>query len=89
MATAFSQKIKDLFDEKKVLSIYEDNIKSFWGNTLAAFKKGADGLDKQHKNHIEELKGSFGGSQEDLQVLEKRLERYEEIKSFFAAIPWR
>ncbi|MYB56783.1 MAG: hypothetical protein F4X51_10365 [Gemmatimonadetes bacterium] len=84
-----AKKIKELFEEKKVLSIIEDNIKSFWDSTLTAFKKGADSLDKQHKNHIEELKDAFGGSQDDLKVLEKRLERYEEIKSFFAAIPWR
>lgn len=84
-----AKKIKNLFEKKKVLSNLEDNIGSFWDETLTAFKEGAYSLDKQYKNHVKELKDTFGGGQEDIQALEKRLERYEEVKSFFAAIPWR
>lgn len=84
-----AKKIKDVFEKEDVLSKIEDNIKSFWRETRTAFKKGADSLDKQHKNHIKELKDAFGNSQENLNVLEKRLENYEEIRNFFAAIPWR
>lgn len=84
-----AKKIKGLFDEKNVLSSIEKNSESFWKETLTAFNKGADNLDKQHKKYIKELKDAFEGSQEDLQVLEKRVERYEEIKNFFATIPWR
>ena len=84
-----AKKIKGLFDEKNVLSSIEKSSESFWKDTLTAFNKGADNLDKQHKKYIKELKDAFGGSQEDLQVLEKRVERYEEIKFFFATIPWR
>ena len=84
-----AKKIKGLFDEKNVLSSIEKSSESFWKETLTAFNKGADNLDKQHKKYIKELKDAFEGSQEDLQVLEKRVERYEEIKFFFATIPWR
>ena len=84
-----AKKIKGLFDEKNVLSSIEKSSGSFWKETLTAFNKGADNLDKQHKKYIKELKDAFEGSQEDLQVLEKRVERYEEIKNFFATIPWR
>lgn len=84
-----AKKIKGLFDEKNVLSSIEESSESFWKETLIAFNKGADNLDKQHKKYIKELKDAFGGSQADLQVLEKRVERYEEIKNFFATIPWR
>ena len=35
-----AKKIKELFEEKKVLSIIEKNINSFWDSTLTAFKKG-------------------------------------------------
>ena len=88
-----AKKIKDVFEKEEILAKIEENTKSFWDETLTTFKKGADSLDKQHENYIqelkEELKDAFGGGQEDLQVLEKRLKRYEEIKSFFADIPWR
>lgn len=84
-----AKKIKGLFDEKNVLSSIEKSSESFWKETLTAFNKGADNLDKQHKKYIKELKDAFEGSQEDLQVFEKRVERYEEIKFFFATIPWR
>lgn len=88
-----AKKIKDVFEKEEILAKIEDNTESFWDETLTSFKKGADSLDKQHENYIqglkEELKDAFGGCQEDLQVLEKRLENYEEIRNFFAAIPWR
>ena len=84
-----AKKIKKVFEEKETITKIEDNIKSFWEETRFAFKQGADSLDKQYKNYIQELKKAFGGIPEDIKVLKKRLERYEEIKSFFAAIPWR
>lgn len=86
-----AKKIKEVYKEKEVLSKNEGIINNFWRDTQTAFKKGAKGLDKQHKNHIKDLKASFGGSQENenLAALEKKLESYEEIKSFFVAIPWR
>ncbi len=84
-----AKKIKDVFKKKDVLLKNEDIIKAFWRETQTAFKKGANSLDKQVKNQIRDLKDAFGGRQENIEVLEKRLESYEEIKSFFAAIPWR
>ena len=84
-----AKKIKEVYKKEDVLSKNEGIINNFWRETQTAFKKGANGLDKQHKNHIKDLKVAFGGSQEDLEALEKKLESYEEIKSFFVAIPWR
>ena len=85
-----AKKIKDVFKEKDVLLKKEDVIKTFWRETQTAFKKGANSLDTQHKNYIKELKDAFGGSQEDdPEVLEKKVDRYKEIKKFFATIPWR
>ena len=85
-----AKKIKGFFDQENILSRIEESSKSFWQETLTAFKKGADNLDKQHKKYIEELKDAFEeGSREDLRVLKKRVERYKEIKNFFATIPWR
>ena len=83
-----AKKIKDVFKKEDVLSIIEDEIYTFWDQTLVAFKKGADSLDRQYKNHIKEL-GKAVGSPKDIKDLKKRLDRYEEIKSFFVAIPWR
>ena len=84
-----AKKIKQVFEEKRVLSSSEGTIKSFWDSTLTAFQKGADNMDTQHRNYIEEMEVIFGGPQENLQVLEQRINRYQELKSFFAAIPWR
>ena len=84
-----AKKIKGVFDQENVLSRIEGCSESFWKETLAAFNEGADNLDTQHKEYIKELKDAFEGSQEDLQLLEKRVKRYEEIKNFFATIPWR
>ena len=84
-----AKKIKTVFEEEENITKIEDGIETFWEETLFAFQQGAENLNKQYKNHIKDMKDAFGGSQENLEALEKRLERYEEIKSFFAAIPWR
>ena len=84
-----AKKIREVFDEKRVLPKLEDMVGSFWNETLTAFQKGADSLDEAHKKYMEELRAAFGGSQENLRILELRLQRCEELKSFFAAIPWR
>ena len=83
-----AKKIKNVFEEKKIITDVEENIKLFWKDTRNAFKQGADSLDRQYKNHIKEL-GKAVGSPKDIKDLKKRLARYDEIKNFFAAIPWR
>ena len=83
-----AKKIKNVFENEDYLEKIEENINSFWEETRLAFKQGADSLDKQYKNYIQELKKAFGGKK-DIKDLEKRVERYKEIQSFFAAIPWR
>ena len=84
-----AKKIREVFNEKRVLPKLEDIVRSFWDETLTAFQEGADSLDEAHKKYVEELRAAFGGSQENLRILELRLQRCEELKSFFAAIPWR
>ena len=85
-----AKKIRDLFEEERVLSTLEDTVKNFWDEeTLTAFQKGADSLDGQYKSYLDEMRTAFGGPQENLDILERRLRRYEELKSFFVAIPWR
>ena len=84
-----AKKIKQVFEEERVLSKLEGNIRIFWDNTLAAFQEGANNIDTQHQNYLKEMETAFGGPQEDLRILEKRVNRYQELKSFFAAIPWR
>ena len=56
---------------------------------MTAFQKGADSLDEAHKKYMEELRAACEGSQKNLQILESSLQRCEELKSFFAATPWR
>ena len=84
-----AKKIREVFNEKRVLPKLEDIVRIFWDETLVAFQEGADSLDEAHKKYVEELRTAFGGSQENLRILELRLQRCEELKSFFAAIPWR
>ena len=84
-----AKKIKQVFEEERVLSKLEGDIRIFWDNTLAAFQEGASNIDTQHQNYLKEMETAFGGPQEDLRILEKRVNRYQELKSFFAAIPWR
>ena len=84
-----AKKIKQVLEEARVLSRLEGNIRSFWDNTLVAFQEGANNIDTQHRNYLKEMETAFGGPQEDLRVLEQRVDRYQELKSFFAAIPWR
>lgn len=84
-----AKKIREAFEKERVLLQLEDMVGSFWDKTVTAFQKGAESLDEAHKKDLEELRATFGGPQENLQILERRLQRYEELKSFFAAIPWR
>ena len=84
-----AKKIKGVFDEKDVLPTIEGEVKSFWDDTLKAFRSAAKNLDEQCINQLKELEVAFAGSQEDIQKLRERLQRYEEIKNFFSAIPWQ
>ena len=84
-----AKKIREAFGKERVLPQLEGMVGGFWDITVTAFQKGADSLDEAHKTHLEELRAAFGGSQENLPILELRLQRCEELKSFFAAIPWR
>ena len=84
-----AKKIREAFEKERVLPQLENMVRSFWDETVAAFQKGAKSLDEAHKKNLEELRAAFGGPQENLRILELRLQRCEELKSFFAAIPWR
>ena len=84
-----AKKIREVFNEKSVLPKLNDMVRSFWDETMTAFQKGAESLDEAHKKYMEELRVACEGSQKNLQLLESRLQRCEELKSFFAAIPWR
>ena len=84
-----AKKTREAFEKEQVLPQFEDMVRGFWDKTVTAFQKGADSLDTDHKKSLEGLRAAFGGSQEDLRILELRLQRWEELKSFFAAIPWR
>lgn len=84
-----AKKIKGVFDEENVLSKIEGTIKSFWDDTLEAFRAAAKSLDEQCINQLKELEIAFAGSQEDIQKLQERLQRFEKIKIFFSAIPWQ
>ena len=84
-----AKKIREVFGKERVLPQLEGVVGGFWDTTVTAFQKGADSLDEAHKKYLEELRAAFGGSQENLRILELRLQRCEELKSFFAAIPWR
>ena len=83
-----AKKIKELFDEEDVLPTIEGTVKSFWEETRNAFRSAAKSLDDRCINHLKELEVAFADRQEDIQKLEERLRRYEEIKNFFSAIPW-
>ena len=78
-----AKKIKNVFEEKENITKIEDNIKSFWEETRLAFKQGADNLDRQYKNHIKDMKDAFGGSQEDLEVLKKKIGPLRGDQKFF------
>ena len=84
-----AKKIREAFGKERVLPQLEGMVGDFWDTTVTAFQKGADSLDEAHKKYLEELRAAFGGRQEDLRILELRLQRCEELKSFFAALPWR
>lgn len=84
-----AKKIKGVFDKENVLSKIEGTINSFWDDTLKAFRAAAKSLDEQCINQLEELEVAFAGRQEDIQKLQERLRRCEEIKNFFSAIPWQ
>jgi len=79
--------IKDVLEKENVLFTLDHNIRSYWDKILTAFQNGANSLDEQWENHIKELRDVVDGNQEDRQLLEERLKRCEEIKSFFADIP--
>ena len=84
-----AKKIREAFNQKGVLPKLNDMVRRFWDETMTAFQKGAKSLDEAHKKHMEELRAACEGSQKNLQRLESSLQRCEELKSFFAAIPWR
>ena len=80
--------IKDILERENVLFTLDYNVRSYWDKILTGFQNGANSLDKQWENHIKELRNAVDGNQEERWLLEERLKRCEEIKSFFSNILW-
>lgn len=85
-----AKKFAKTLDEQGFLKKYEEGVNAFWDQTWSAFEAGADGIDKKFGQYLstnEQLvNDAKGGSKEKI---EKTIETLEELRDFFAGIPWR
>ncbi len=75
-----AKKIVSQYDEKNVLRTYKNNIVSFWDNTLNAFNKAVDALEKAYDEYMENLRKDIESTSDD-EILNKI--SVEELKKAF------
>jgi hypothetical protein len=85
-----AKKIAKTLEDNSFLKKYEEGVNAFWEQTWRAFEAGADGIDKRFKQYLstnEQLvDDAKGGSKEKI---EATISVLEELRDFFAGIPWR
>ena len=86
LAKKFAKTLEDHGFVKK----YEEGVNAFWEQSWRAFEAGADGVDRRFGQYLatnEQLvDDAKGGSKERI---ERTIQTLEELRDFFAGIPWR
>jgi transcriptional regulator with XRE-family HTH domain len=85
-----AKKIEKILADKKFLTKVEEGVNSLWEQTWRAFEAGADEVAKKFGQYLltneQLLSDEEEGSREKIEATIKAL---EELKDFFAGIPWR
>jgi transcriptional regulator with XRE-family HTH domain len=85
-----AKKIDKLLREKEFLAKVEQAVDTFWEQTWTAFEAGAKEVEKKYGQYIQAnehlLNDEESGSKERI---ENTIREIEELKDFFAGIPWR
>lgn len=85
-----AKKIAKTLEENASLKKYEEGVAAFWEQTWHAFEAGADGMNAKFDQYLvaneQLIDGAKGGSREKIEATIRSL---EELRDFFAGIPWR
>jgi hypothetical protein len=85
-----AKKIAKKLEETQFLRKCEDSVNTYWEQTWKAFEAGADAIEKKFYQYLlaneQLLDDAKGGSRERI---EATIQSLEELRDFFAGIPWR
>ena len=84
---ALAKKINKEMRSKKALSAIEKQIEKHWDDTIQAFDDAADQTEKDYQKKLDQLENIAFNT--DIAVLETRRRYLQELRDFFAGIPWR
>jgi transcriptional regulator with XRE-family HTH domain len=83
-----AKKLIGLFEEQNVVAKYEEGIDKFWDATLDAFMKGADEVEQQFDNRINNLRALTSDKVNSKERIEELLGKLKALRDFFAGLPW-
>jgi len=82
---SLAKQIVKAYDKEKALEKYKQAIGKFWDDTQKAFDLAADNMEKEWKNHVNNLRGMIKNY--DIDDLSRRIQAAWEMKDFFTNIP--
>lgn len=83
-----AKKLGENLSQKDVLSKLEEAVRKYWNSTETAFKQGADEVERQWQQKLEELRLQIENPEKGRKRVEETLERLEDARRFFSLIPW-
>ena len=83
-----AKKLIGLFEEQDVVAKYEEGIDKFWDATLDAFMKGADEVEQQFDNRINNLRALTSDKVDSKERIEELLGKLKALRDFWAGLPW-
>ena len=82
-----AKKIHENLGTKGVKEKLEDNLSSFWEQTLKVFIFSIESTEREYQKNLELLQNLISSKNKD--EIEKEIATIEETKSFFIGIPWK
>lgn len=84
-----ARKIVSVYAEKGILAKWKKVIGEYWDETLVAFQKGADEVERKWTEYLNDLTAIASRETAGKDEVAARLKRLEEAREFFGGLPWR
>jgi transcriptional regulator with XRE-family HTH domain len=76
------------FEEQLVCEKFLEGIDQYWQDTTNSFEKGADAVETDWNRYLIHLHDITSGTSESEEHIEEILNKLQQLKDFFAGIPW-
>lgn len=79
-----AKKIVERFEENKIVDKYCEGIDQYWDQTKAAFERGAEDLEKNWRDYVDNLRKMVNSS--DIEALQQNITSIKNTENFFKNI---